>query len=554
MIGFSLLDELDEDLMLELDQVVRQNQLACLPYSKSRKAEEELFATYPELSLMIEQEKRAKIDLIARRSRPHDDDTNRDGSWTPGEVIGNKSGPVSTPSKSRQRLMEEEKTRMKSPSLKARTSTGDLMFEMDESLGANDEVDDAQPAFSGRLELPSGIERHERPLNVPGGEVWSTPRKATSLEGKFPPVISESPSLLTEQYTSLNSEGESSKRHPSSSTEKTPWNHPKSSKFDMKAIMAQASSNGLSDLSSALSSQSQKPNTSRGSPARLSQRERKRRQQQQLSGIQQPSSPKSSPLVAPTTHETTPTSPWQIASPGTKVSLKEVLATDSNSVSPSSRRASARTTSNPPLTLRQTVSGNFSLTKKASGADERSQGSLANRSSPSSSSINSRGPQHTSTSHTPRSVSANLPPPTGSSTRIQSIRHQPVVVEPSLQLSMVDILALQQTEKDLIREAAAKRSLQEIQEEQAFQEWWDQESRKVMEEESKAARRADVGREGRGRGKGRDRGRDGKGGARGGRGGAREGRGGLGNGRGASNGARGNSGRGGRATDMNSAR
>ena len=48
---------------------------------------------------------------------------------------------------------------------------------------------------------------------------------------------------------------------------------------------------------------------------------------------------------------------------------------------------------------------------------------------------------------------------------------------------MADILVQQQTEKEVIKDAVAKRSLQEIQEEQAFQEWWDQESKKVREEE-----------------------------------------------------------------------
>jgi len=92
---------------------------------------------------------------------------------------------------------------------------------------------------------------------------------------------------------------------------------------------------------------------------------------------------------------------------------------------------------------------------------------------------------------------------------------------------MADILTQQQTEKEIIKEAAAKRSLQEIQEEQAFQEWWDMESRKV---------RGELGREvegdvpvGRGRGKGaseRGSGREKIRGRRGGRGRGKSGEGG----------------------------
>ena len=72
---------------------------------------------------------------------------------------------------------------------------------------------------------------------------------------------------------------------------------------------------------------------------------------------------------------------------------------------------------------------------------------------------------------------------------------------------MADILSQQQTEKDIIKEAVAKRSLQEIQQEQEFQEWWDQESRKIMEEEATAKNPSSSARGGRG---GRARGRGGR--------------------------------------------
>jgi hypothetical protein len=75
--------------------------------------------------------------------------------------------------------------------------------------------------------------------------------------------------------------------------------------------------------------------------------------------------------------------------------------------------------------------------------------------------------------------------------------------EPSSALSLADIIVQQKREQDMVKEAVARRSLQEIQQEQAFQEWWDQESRRTQEEE---ARR--VARE---KGKERKRGRSGRG-------------------------------------------
>jgi hypothetical protein len=70
---------------------------------------------------------------------------------------------------------------------------------------------------------------------------------------------------------------------------------------------------------------------------------------------------------------------------------------------------------------------------------------------------------------------------------------------------MSDILFQQQTEKMAVKEAVAKRSLQDIQQQQEFEEWFDSESRRVQEEEAQAtAAAATAARDGRGkRGRGR---------------------------------------------------
>ena len=76
---------------------------------------------------------------------------------------------------------------------------------------------------------------------------------------------------------------------------------------------------------------------------------------------------------------------------------------------------------------------------------------------------------------------------------------------------MTEILSQQQTEKDVMKEATAKRSLQEIQQEQEFQEWWDQESARAIAEEAARNNPSSSGR-GKGRQRGGVRGRGGKGG------------------------------------------
>ncbi|KAJ6188351.1 hypothetical protein N7519_003259 [Penicillium mononematosum] len=91
-----------------------------------------------------------------------------------------------------------------------------------------------------------------------------------------------------------------------------------------------------------------------------------------------------------------------------------------------------------------------------------------------------------------RSVSGNPQPsplskPISPQPAIQSIRHIP---RPDLSASrspssgsysLSTILLQQQTEKEAIREAAtAKHKMHEIQAEQEFQQWWDQESKRVQ--------------------------------------------------------------------------
>ena len=52
---------------------------------------------------------------------------------------------------------------------------------------------------------------------------------------------------------------------------------------------------------------------------------------------------------------------------------------------------------------------------------------------------------------------------------------------------MFEIVAQQQFEKDVVKEAIAKRDLQDIQAEQEFEEWWNQESARVQEAERRSS-------------------------------------------------------------------
>jgi len=111
---------------------------------------------------------------------------------------------------------------------------------------------------------------------------------------------------------------------------------------------------------------------------------------------------------------------------------------------------------------------------------------------------------------TQNSTGSTAPPTPLAQPVVQSIRHSPrqetkrhgFTSSSSGQLSLASILVQQQAEKDEIREAATtKHSLQDIQLEQEFQEWWDKESKRVMQQaEAEEAAAAATGKRTRSRG------------------------------------------------------
>ncbi|KAL8883518.1 MAG: hypothetical protein Q9192_007124 [Flavoplaca navasiana] len=516
MLENQLLNELDEDLMLELDTTVRQNQLARLPFVKSGRADAELLDAYPQLAEILERGKRTKIDQIAFQSRwryeaplasisskpvihTEDEDTNL--------LLRRQRQP---PEKS-----DHRDPQRKSPKLVPKRSTGDLMFDMDDN-----EVNSLRAPAS---RTPSeGLDHGLTPerLNQTHQHTAESPWLTARSNDRFTDIASStSPGLSTlkdgkhQVANHLDSQSD-----PRKSQASIPWgSHAMNlQKLDMKTIMSQASLNQTSSISTGLSSLT--PSSSNIS--RLTQRERKRQQQQ--AALQQSSDVEVPPVVEPQAEGMKSGSPWQVASSGSRTSLKEIFAAES--VTPSlSRTKVDRSISNPPLTLRQTIPGNTPNAKRTASEASSKHPTPTQRSTsnPSTTQTTNTPPRPSSSRAIPSQSPIMIGPSNNPTSKIH--RHNPTptsAAEPSLQLSMADILSQQQTEKDVFKEAVAKRSLQEIQEEQAFQEWWDQESRKVMEEEQMqasatadgggglGANRGRGGSKGRGRGRGRGGGED----------------------------------------------
>ncbi|KAK5166828.1 uncharacterized protein LTR77_007557 [Saxophila tyrrhenica] len=473
------LNELDEDLLEELDNVVRENQLACMPFAKSGRAELLLHERHPELAGTIDQNRRAKIDAMALRARHVGLDT-----FSPGSVGDEVTSPL-TQAKARQK--SASLLTPASPKLKAKASTKDMMFAMDDEFDpasrSPEQSPSIRPMTKTRAQDAMATSSREDTWYDSRGRVMPSPKMGSQTASG--PETPRSPQMPG--------------RTPTSGAQPwrlTPLTAPKT---DMKDIMAQAAStNRTSTLSQGLArSDSVDVPSPFSLPApKMSQKDRKRLQHSQQSEGAVPQV-ESKPQPAATK---TPAA-WQPVGAQKPATLKEIMSGPSSS-SPTNKPPAARAASTPQLTMRQTVAN--AKTSSQSGKPAIGPSGQPNI-------------QHRSISESKQPATASpesTPPPqvthhSNSKPIPQSIRHQPPP-EPILGLSMSEIVAQQQLEKDVVKEAVAPRDLNDIQAEQEFEEWWSRESARVQEAEKKEA-------EGKGRApkKGRHRGRKGGKGAKG---------------------------------------
>ena len=393
------------------------------------------------------------------------DDEQREASYQKFRV-GSLESSKATSGQLRQSGVLKGRSPSQSPSIAAKDMTEELPFEMDEDTPKRRLPSSA--ALPPPSLLPPSAEEDETMSSTLG----QTPEITRSLlygKGKEAVRLSSSASsnetspIAAKPGTSINGFGASA----------PPWQtSPHMSRgLGLKDIMAQASSGRVSSLTQSL----KQAEASSKAALRVSQKERKRQAQLQKTQALDDrdtlvvSSPKSTP--------SSKHSPWQ-----TPKQQRTEPQSDANGQGNAADSAPNKAS----LSVRQTVAVGLS--------------------------------PHTPTPKTTRSSSS--PVVTSSSkaipASIQSIRHLPAPTRSGSSVDsrtpMADILSQQLTEKTAVKEAVAKRSLQEIQQEQEFQEWWDKEAQKFQEEETQSSTPAS--RRGRGgRGRGRQRG-GGKGGVR----------------------------------------
>lgn len=482
MLEGNYLNDLDVDLISDLDNVCHENQLACEPVARGRDSEEFWFERYPELVPLIEENKQRRVDAMRLKSRLHEDEEkfrrNRvekvDSSVS---TSASKTDDVSTPTRP--------------PALRSKVSAGDMMFEMEEE--------------------------------------------------SFTPV--------TETDASLS-------RQPSISTpvlKQQPWNSetPSRPRTDLSAIMAEASASTTPQ--SVRSTQALPATPSSATSARLSQKERKKLKQQQMREMMMEEEEKnlfrSSPWQRQQQVASTSASAKKQQSPAQASPSLSTMASSPSSFKSPQPGAARASSSKPGMTLRQTVAGGVGAQENSFSKGDQQQlalhppsasrvaplqaqqqrGPVVNPNSP----FAKQTPQHaptlprpgpsalsnslnsprgappspaTPSSQTPqpiRSIRYNTSPPDPTPAEL-ALRQNSLTSSTPTRSSLAAILLEQQTEKDVIREAAtARHNLEEIQLEQQFQEWWDQESKRVQQQaESEAARNAkkqSKGKSGKGR-------------------------------------------------------
>ncbi|KAG9920394.1 hypothetical protein KCV05_g10094, partial [Aureobasidium melanogenum] len=501
MLQGGLLDELDEDLLLELDDIVRANQLALMPFAKSGRAEALLHERHPELAALIDRDRQIKLDSIMLHAKHQDLD-----GWGPNSFRG---GSLDDGAHGKQKVRRKSKDAQSS------------------AVDSTPRTRAAVPSLGTSLEESSPLDLSGVPPRGAETEFERTLRRDTAVGTPTDSWLDSRGKPITPHAATPKQGGLTPGMTPATpaSSSSVPWAATPSpgAKLEMKDIMAQASSSRVSNLSLSIAASREKASeeaSAARSAAKMSQKERKRMQQAQQSAaaeIEEKIAAKAA-------------SPWQVVS-GQKIpSLKDVIGDKPLSPSPSSRpQPTTRTSTTPQLTMRQTIA-NPKPSSKPAAAVAASPKSLGPGSPITSGHPSPRlGPQRASSTQTgakspvpaspriqasagpslpirptptPRqsqpqpqrkpsqqtaaSTLAPPPPPDLSSQSfpsIQSIVHNPRAAEPALQLSLQEILEQQQYEKDIIKEAAAARSLQEIQAEQEFQEWWDKEAARMKEDE-----------------------------------------------------------------------
>lgn len=419
-----LINDLEENLLLELGEVIRQNQTSFLPFVRSGIAECALFEKFPEL---IEEIKEERIRLL------------RDSSYV-SHLKDDKF--ISFSSKySTDCLDDAYGSYNKNIAAKNQKRVGKFSHRKSSSLKSSSD-DEKSTNFCN----------HDiTPIKIP--ESSTSGSKSEDISMKFNNSIISDLSIRLDKMSSipinesdsLNAVPKNKKLDNSMTSQFKGWSsvRPASLKNDMREIMAQAQSSHSSvSISPPPRRLKDEINTKINQP-KLSQKERKKQLHQQVTNkihVSEISSNEKNSYQIST--------PWQTQIRDSGISIRSIY--------------------NEPLSEVKSVQ---SIQISSLSKDESSKSLETN-----------------SISNAPNKSlcfkkNLNLANKMGSGGVIVHSKRYIVPsnkAEPAMKLPMVDIIGQQEREQEILKEKIARRSLREIQEEQAFQEWWDKESRRIQ--------------------------------------------------------------------------
>ena len=452
MLENHLLGNLDEDILQDLDEIVRDNQLAQFPLARSGRAELLLHDKYPDLICDIEEERQRRVREMAFRYAQREEEKRLPSAQKSRYGSYEETSTAQTPDRKR-RKSRGNRNEPFSPLLRAKSSQAELIFDMEDEKASslNSPFSPTLKATTPRLDTEAD---HLSPIPSP----WQSLKDDTMIKPTENSFVTSQAADGTPTKGPLDSDSILTSKTTLRPETARPWaaNPLETAKLDLKHIMSEASS--TSELSVRLASQSRKgPSFGKGSGAKMSQKEKKMQMQKQAEAQAAAERDQSSQIPWEQVSSGSKPAPWKAAPGATtpKTPLKDAMLAE---VADAAAGLKAE-----PRFASDTESKN--VQRRTASPDTRFSGQNRAKNTPPSSST-----QRDTAPMVPHSKSY-MPPK--------------AKAEATLGYSMADIIGQQQREQEMVKEAVAKRSLQEIQEEQAFQEWWDQESRRTQEEEAR---------------------------------------------------------------------
>ncbi|KAJ6261186.1 hypothetical protein Dda_3854 [Drechslerella dactyloides] len=513
------LDELDRDLMAELDEAVKTRQLAYMPISRSGRAEAELLERYPHLAADADNERAAVLQLLDSGASINPT-TDAEPGTSPAsyrQSSGFRAGSYEKNRRRRSSKSGQEKPLVQTPAL-GPAQGSELIFDMDDE-------DPASKLARTPTSRSPGLSRKESySLSTPTskGDVWfdCKGKQITSAEG----AVGEQQNVHHKSTPSVDT----TSRHADGAV-KQAWaagSGIQPNKLDLGEIIAQASRNRTSNLSLGLASAAPReltgidslPTPSFAAPitAKVSQKERKRQQQQQQRQPQQATVVPKAPI--PDKSIPTPkASPWKsVRPPSNPLSLQQIPT------SPTSKPNLPDTTkhldaSQTPPTLPKTSLALNTPPRKLQDALPRTPQATAPKTSTQTPPSQVQTRRYNSSGDVITTPTGAVPSKSASnSVQPRSERYEdfpPISsrAEQTAHLPLAEIIQQEQIQQDIVRGKGPKQSLQDIQQEQEFMDWWEKESERYQQEEHERQLLAQGQKAGgtRGRGRGGTRGRGG---------------------------------------------